>query len=526
MTVRLENLTKNIVQTGSKATEQVASSLIKRKIDSKDNSTTATSTLSLAQTRGKPIRIAVGKQVNDRSLKREILSTDDFLKIQLSLKLSQRKTLAIATALRVATKNAKVVEPNLQQKLSVKSHCADKYFNIHKFDFVHVKANKTAAAAEIVVYCTNLEGLIEHVRKTRSLSTFHLKFGIDGGGGFLKVCLSIQSTIENQEHYQRRQKFDDGISVKRFKDSGVNKLLILALAPSSQENYENVSQLWQKLNIDSFEGTIATDLKLANILAGIMTHSSFYPCTWCYASKNELNNCATSRTMGNTLQNYAKWCEAGSVKEDAKKYKNCIHPPVFTTSEDKQLLQIIPPPELHLMLGVVNTLYKHLLTEFEQDALRWAQSCHVTREIRYGNSSFNGNSCKQLLEKVDLLRSRSQNLGCLGYVCAFENFRAVVHACFGCNLDPDFIEKIVAFKDSYLQLNLRITPKVHAVFFHVPEFCEEMQKGLGFYSEQAMESVHADFKSVWNKYKVSKDHPLYANRMHRSVCEYNSLHSF
>lgn len=51
--------------------------------------------------------------------------------------------------------------------------------------------------------------------------------------------------------------------------SGVKKLFVLALAQCSQEKFENVRQLWTALKIEAFKGTIATDLKLANIMVGI-----------------------------------------------------------------------------------------------------------------------------------------------------------------------------------------------------------------------------------------------------------------
>lgn len=78
----------------------------------------------------------------------------------------------------------------------------------------------------------------------------------------------------------------------------------------------------------------------------------------------------------------------------------------------------------------------NLLLEYEQDALLWAESCHVSRDIRHGNTSFNGNSCKVLLEKIYFLRSRCQNVSCLMYVEAFKALRDVVGACFGQKLDP------------------------------------------------------------------------------------------
>lgn len=50
------------------------------------------------------------------------------------------------------------------------------------------------------------------------------------------------------------------------------------------------------------------------------------------------------------------------------------------------------------------------------------------------------------------------------------------------------------------------------VFYHIENFCENSKRGLGFYSEQAMESVHSDFKTTWNKYKVSESHSDYNSR--------------
>ena len=264
----------------------------------------------------------------------------------------------------------------------------------------------------------------------------------------------------------------------------------------------------------------------SNIMVGIMSHASLFPCTWCYASKNELDKCGTYRTIGNTMENYLKWCDAGSKKENAKNFKNCVNPPIFTYDEDKTFLEIISPPELHLMLGVVNTLYTNLLKESEQDALRWAKQCCVFREVYHGSSSFNGNSCRTLLRQLDVLRSNSHNLVTLKYVKAFSDFAAVVTACFSLKIDPSYKNKIAEFKKSFLDLGIPITPKIHAVFFHVPDFCDEYQNGLGFYTEQAMESVHSDFKNVWKRYKVAKGHPDYSEKLRRALCEYNSLHSF
>lgn len=65
------------------------------------------------------------------------------------------------------------------------------------------------------------------------MSNVHLKLGIDGGGGYFRIkCTG--------------QKYQDGVASKKCTDSGMKKLFILGQAQSSQENYENVSQLWSQ----------------------------------------------------------------------------------------------------------------------------------------------------------------------------------------------------------------------------------------------------------------------------------------
>lgn len=520
---RFQNLTDCILQTPSKTQSQILSSVIKEKFN--ENEENRDSHLSLSQIHGPQFHVAVEKKIfMDHSLKRPVLSTEDLVNIKTDLNLSNRAITSIASSLRVAANNRKIVEPGLKSKLFAKAHSVDDYFSCKQFEFVKVKGNKVSDATAVAVYCNDIPAFIQHIKEQRRVSEVHLKLGIDGGGGFLKICLSVQTTSDvNMVCKTERSKYDEGVAAKRFKDSGVKKLVILALASNSQENFENVSQLWTQLNISAFDGTIATDLKMANILVGIMSHSSSFPCTWCYAKKESLHVCGQLRSSRNVLENYENWRAAGALKDRAKNFFNCIHPPLITTTEDKNLLEIIPPPELHLMLGVVNTVFTHMLKEFETESLAWAESCYVQREITHGNPAFKGNSCKKLLENVDILRGK-KNLGLMKYVKVFDDFRKVTSACFGNDLKENYSECIQAFKKSYVDLGVNITPKVHAVFFHVEQFCAIKGVSLGFFSEQAMESVHFDFKTTWEKNKVSVNHPDYPEKLLRSVCSYNSLH--
>ena len=62
------------------------------------------------------------------------------------------------------------------------------------------------------------------------------------------------------------------------------------------------------------------------------------------------------RTVGNLKKSYGEFDEAGARHKDAKNHHNVIHQVLFDADDDTEMLDILPPPELHLLLGVVLTL--------------------------------------------------------------------------------------------------------------------------------------------------------------------------
>ena len=71
-------------------------------------------------------------------------------------------------------------------------------------------------------------------------------------------------------------------------------------------------------------------------------------------------------------------------------------------------------------------------------------------------------------------------------------------------ISPDFEERIDAFKECYMALSISVTPKVHAVIYHVADFCNLTGMGLAPWNEQTSESLHHDFNMIWNNFKVKK----------------------
>lgn len=138
------------------------------------------------------------------------------------------------------------------------------------------------------MYCSDMDSLIETVllERMKYFEKVELKIGIDGGGGFLKVCLNIIGEDSENVPPTKRRKYSE-VARDLFKDSSVQKLLILAIAPNVTENYSNVFDIWSMLKFEdslaqeALKTRFATDLKMCNILIGLMSHASSHPCSWC-----------------------------------------------------------------------------------------------------------------------------------------------------------------------------------------------------------------------------------------------------
>ena len=120
--------------------------------------------------------------------------------------------------------------------------------------------------------CNDLNALIDRVIEERGINEndMLIRVGMDGGGGFMKMCVSIFELNSNNQ--SKKSGYGKRLG-ERFKDSGVKKLMVIAIVPDVQENYVNVKRLWMESGIDRLDRkfTIATDLKLCNVLLGLMS---------------------------------------------------------------------------------------------------------------------------------------------------------------------------------------------------------------------------------------------------------------
>jgi len=463
----------------------------------------------------------------------EVLNAKNVIDIQRDMNLSHRNTLRITQHVRTATGSRSSVEPYIKQKLQLQDHHLDDHFYVEDIDFIPSESRVGLSSANNsiqrpVVLCRDIDQFIETISSIRGLNLndedILIKIGMDSGGGFFKIALSILST--KMELTNDQQENEDASAFRREeKLSGVKRTFVVAITPDVPENYVNLKKLWIHTGLHElkFRYFICADLKICNIFLGLMSHGSLHPCSWCNVNKNNLADVGESRSSGSLRDSFWSFFDSGESKSKAKTHGNVIHPPLLHKEQQGNVIDVIPPPELHLLIGSFTTLFKHLESKSPQTAQRWLRECHITKD-EYHGGTFAGNNARALLKKVDLLASFC-SLDILPNVEAFRTLNHVVHSCFGNDLNPNYKLCIKKFFDSCLSLDINITPKLHSIFHHVPEFCDKFDKGLGLFSEQSFESLHHNFQQTWNNYKVNNlRHPSYGERLLRAVSTFNSRH--
>lgn len=280
-TSRVDNLKSIINCCDDNTGEKLASYVIKDKaLKSEDKEN-----IPLTQSAGQAMKVKIVKKANE-SKKGTLFTHDDILKIKTSRGMSLRGTLELAQNLRSASKNRKVISPGLSEIIKKEAtHKLDGKYAIKNVDDF-VKAHNDVP----VIYCNNINECLNVIACERgiSLAESDLKVGIDAGGGFLKVCLNVMTPVNDNEpsaSVKKRLKYEDGIAAKSMKSTSVNKLLILAITPGVPENYDNIFKVLELLKLEDLPETskvrYAADLKMINLLLGLMSHSSAHPCSWC-----------------------------------------------------------------------------------------------------------------------------------------------------------------------------------------------------------------------------------------------------
>ena len=126
----------------------------------------------------------------------------------------------------------------------------------------------------------------------------------------------------------------------------------------------------------------AADCKLANILLGLSGHCGKFACLYCEAPKGlEIGR---TRTYGRILNCGSKYKLSGSNPKWMQDFANVIKTPLIKMNPDQEIIDAVPPPELHLLMGSTNVnleLLRQYLAykELEHMLWDWCDSNRITR---------------------------------------------------------------------------------------------------------------------------------------------------
>ena len=211
----------------------------------------------------------------------------------------------------------------------------------------------------------------------------------------------------------------------------------------------------------------------------------------------------TERTLASICKLFGGYFDARVDKSKAKDYGNVVHLPLINIQDDTtSVLHVVP--ELHLMLGHANTLFDEMSKVWPASG-EWLHGCYV-KKSEYHGGQFEGNDCKKLLKKIELLQELCPHEH-HQFVDAFISFNDVVTSCYSKDLLPQYKTNLSNFKDAYLKLKISVTPKIHAVFYHVEELCNltNMCK-LANHCIKSSKSVGGiTWLGIWNIFYTERD---------------------
>ena len=347
----------------------------------------------------------------------------------------------------------------------------------------------------------------------------YIQIGVDDGKNKLKITLTIWDPDKMNNIRADKSKFSS---------KGAKKTHILAVACGVSESYSNLKILFNLCPFDKeLSHKLSGDLKIQNILLGLQTHAALYPCGYCEEKKDFISVSTTYplRTLASIEDHAKEWEATSGNRGDLKKYYSCEFKPLLDGTLlpiNKPTLLLLPPPPLHLKLGIFNKIYTTMENHCEI-VKEWSRSINC-KKTEFHGGHFQGNEINKHLKNLNALENfLPQNMYLFHET--LENFKDVIESCFGSDLDPYFEMVIDKFCINYRKLNIGITPKFHIVEKHLKQYIKMTGNPLGIISDQVVEAMHAEFERVLNKYRIKNiDHPIFHVKLLKIVNEMNSLH--
>ena len=445
---RKKNLVDIVVK--DKGSEQILSKVLKEVIQEKGASTSEEVTLKQIKG-GKDLTVTLGKRKVE---KESVVDAEVTAKVKKTLDLSKRQTREL---LKILRKGNVKVEKNVMGILEeISSTLVEEYEDIKmEFDVKEEdededdkrkekkkKCKRKLVKAQVdVTIAKDAKQLIEKVVEARDLDINNVKCRtvIDGGQGSLKIVTSVfQGDIDELTQEGNSEKL-----------TGSNRLIILAEVEGGLETHSNIHQLLERLQLDRLPGLVMVgDLCVTNVYSGISKHGGKFACHLCEGEST--TECGKLRTFRSLADHHAAYTAAGSKPAKMQKFKNVINKCLIKAEPDVLVSDVLPLPELHLLLGVCTHFFKVMLKLWPQLAM-WGRG-KWTVHGRHGGGLDGANSMKFLRNLDLLLTIIPTKLKPIIYT--LKQFKCIVEGCFGWNLCSDYRQQIRGFTSSLKKLQL------------------------------------------------------------------------
>ena len=403
---------------------------------------------------------------------------------------SDRKMMKILRKMREIF-GKKAVTPNIREAIIARKKKVLKYFKVENTTFKDKDGNDINRQ---FVFTEDLELLLDFVISERDYEedNVDVKVSMDGGQGRMLVVLHL----------------GNGDEAKATKDTSTKRAIILAYVDNIPETHFNLSKILNNLKVHmvKYHHTIVGDLKLYNIILGLMECGSRHGCYICKGKKGPdgIWVAGEYRSIENILSDHTLWQSESGLKKDMKNYFNAIREPIVKASNAKLLendhsetktLLLTPIPPLHVIrLGPVNKIWKGLSQKTSMDDIESLLGL-VRKDMQ--KKEFQGPQCVKILNNLDLLRLYlPEDLH--SYVDALESIKIIYKIATAKEVDPDHRNIIEKFEEQWKVLmdehGETMPLKVHIIVHHLSDYFDEAGKTLRTTSDQFVEAAHHKVK--------------------------------
>ena len=236
--------------------------------------------------------------------------------------LSDRKMLNMLRRLK-SLFGKKAITPGIAEALIERKRQLTKYFKEEETTFVN---NQGEEVKRRFVFTENLDILLDFIIQERDMTSEKVKVNVEKDSGQQRMLVVLQ--------------IGDGIE-KAVKDASTKRAIIIAFVDDIPESYQNLSIIHNKLKIHLIPQhyKIISDLKLYNIILGLMECGSRHGCYICKGLKNAVGvwEKADLRHLEDLIDDFTLWEEESGLRQQLKEYNNVQHVPLLQTPTAKLL---------------------------------------------------------------------------------------------------------------------------------------------------------------------------------------------